>query len=71
MAKRERRNMNRVVEFLQPYSTKQEGEKLKCNIQLAASLVNKGVAKYVTEVEIVTPIVTEVESKPKKKNEKI
>lgn len=75
MAKKERKNMNRVVEFLQPYSTKQQGEKLKCNIQLASALVSRGFAKYVVEVnEIEVVEKNEVESKPKKtkkKNEKI
>lgn len=71
MAKKERKNMNRVVEFLQPYSTKKVGETFNCNMLLAARLVEKGVAKYteVKEVETETEV-KEVDSKPKKKKNK-
>jgi hypothetical protein len=72
MAKKERKNMNRVVEFLQPYSTKEVGETMALNMLLAARLVDKGVAKYTeTEVKEVSETeVKEVESKPKKKKNK-
>lgn len=66
MAKKERKNMNRVVEFLQPYSTKQIGDTLNCNLLLASRLVNSGVAKYSEAIEEVQP----KPSKNKNKNKK-
>lgn len=70
MAKKERKNMNRVVEFLQPYSTKEVGETMALNMLLAARLVDKGVAKYTEVKEVTKTEVKEVDSKPKKKKNK-
>jgi hypothetical protein len=46
MAERKQINRSKVVEFLQPYSNKQEGDKMALDSLLAANLVRKGVAVY-------------------------
>lgn len=75
MAKKERKITNRAVEFLQPYSNKQKGDKASLPLVLAASLVNKGIAVYAEGEQpkaVVEPVKVEPkeEKKPKEKSKK-
>ncbi len=57
-------NRSRVVEFLQPYSTKKAGEKIALDPLLASNLVNRGVAVYVSSDNDLDDLMGEAE-KPK------